>query len=73
MSKRTRAEEDWEGVAPATKAAIRRHGWDELKLAYQTGRLRFLAGVGAKVAAEISLLWAPPLPWRMSRASWLGK
>ena len=32
-----------------------KHGWDELRLAYRTGRLRFMEGVGAKATAEITL------------------
>ena len=56
MPKRTRADRDDGDIAPATRAAINRHGWEELRHAYQTGRLIFLEGVGAKVAAEMSLL-----------------
>ena len=56
MPKRTRADRHDGDFAPATRAAINRHGWEELRHAYQTGRLIFLEGVGAKVATEISLL-----------------
>ena len=45
-----------EALTRATKAAVNRHGWDELQLAYRTGRLRFMEGVGNKTAAEITLL-----------------
>ena len=58
MPKRARVDEAdgaTEALARATKAAINKHGWDELQLAYRTGRLRFLDGVGAKAAAEIAL------------------
>ena len=59
MPKRARVDEADgapEALARATKAAINKHGWDELQLAYQTGRLRFPEGIGAKAAAEIALL-----------------
>ena len=59
MAKRARVDEADgapEALARATKAAINKHGWDELRLAYRTGRLRFMEGVGAKATAEITLL-----------------
>ena len=58
MTRRTRADRDGGGtdVARAAKATKNRHGREELRRAYQTGRLIFLEGVGAKVATEISLL-----------------
>ena len=58
MPKRARVDEADgapEALARATKAAINKHGWDELRLAYRTGRLRFMEGVGAKATAEITL------------------
>ena len=42
MPKRARVDEADgapEALARATKAAINKHGWDELQLAYRTGRL----------------------------------
>ena len=59
MPKRARVDEANgapEALARATKAAIHKHGWDELQLAYRTGRLRFKEGVGPKATAEITLL-----------------
>ena len=59
MPKRARVDEANgapEALARATKAAINKHGWGELRLAYRTGRLRFMEGVGAKATAEITLL-----------------
>ena len=58
MPKRARVDEADgapEALMCATKAAISKHGWDELRLAYRTGRLRFMEGVGAKATAEITL------------------
>ena len=54
MPKRARVDEADgapEALTRATKAAVNRHGWDELQLAYRTGRLRFMEGVGNKTAA----------------------
>ena len=59
MPKRARVDEADgapEALMRATKAAVNRHGWDELQLAYRTGRLRFMEGFGNKTAAEITLL-----------------
>ena len=59
MPKRARADEaggESDAITRTTKAAINRHGWEGLRLAYHTGRLRFLEGVGSKTAAEIALL-----------------
>ena len=56
MPKRARVDEAGdapEALTRATKAAVNKHGWDELRLAYRTGRLRFMEGVGAKATAEI--------------------
>ena len=58
MPKRARVDEANgapEALGRATKAAIRKHGWDELQLAYRTGRLRFMEGVCAK--ATFTLLY----------------
>ena len=54
MPKRARVDEAYgapEALTRAAKAAVSRHGWDELQLAYRTGRLRFMEGVGNKTAA----------------------
>ena len=54
MPKRARVDEADgapEALMCATKAAISKHGCDELRLAYRTGRLRFMEGVGAKATA----------------------
>ena len=54
MPKRARVDEADgapEALTRATKAAVNRHGWDELQLAYWPGRLRFMEGVGNKTAA----------------------
>ncbi len=59
MPKRARVDEANgapEALTRATKAAMNKHGWVELQLAYRTGRLKFMEGVGAKAAAEITLL-----------------
>ena len=40
---------------PATKAAINKHGWTEVQFAHKMGRLRFMEGIGSKIAAEITL------------------
>lgn len=40
---------------PATKTAINKHGWTEVQFAHEMGRLRFMEGIGPKIAAEITM------------------
>eukprot|EP00959_Pyramimonas_sp_CCMP1952_P440260 9217321-Pyramimonas_sp.AAC.1 len=71
MPKRARVDEADgapEALTCAAKAVINEHAWDELRLAYRAGRLRFVEGVGAKATAEITLLLqtatAERSPWQ---------
>ena len=44
-----------DAFTPATKAAINKHGRTEVQFAHKMGRLRFMEGIGLKIAAEITL------------------